>query len=229
MSEYHKIQSIFKRDMNSKQKTLIEGQWTLPEFEYLANNIWTFTEKVDGTNIRVIFKDWVITFGGRTEDAQIPAQLVARLNERFLPLAEKLAEMFEGGAVLYGEGYGAKIQKGGGNYRQDQDFVLFDVKCGEWWLQRADVEDIAGKLGIDVVPIIGEGTLHDAIAQAKIGIKSTWGDFQAEGIVARPKTELKTRSGHRLIAKIKCRDFVGSNAEVMGCATEKGNSDERIL
>ena len=28
---------------------------------------------------------------------------------------------------MYGEGYGAKIQKGGGNYRQDQDFVLFDV------------------------------------------------------------------------------------------------------
>lgn len=216
MSEYHKIQSIFKRDMNSKQKTLIEGQWTLPEFEYLANNIWTFTEKVDGTNIRVIFNDAVITFGGRTEDAQIPAQLVARLNERFLPLAEKLAEMFEGGAVLYGEGYGAKIQKCGGNYRQDQDFVLFDVKCGEWWLQRADVEDIAGKLGIDVVPIIGEGTLHDAIAQAKTGIKSTWGDFQAEGIVARPKTELKTRSGHRLIAKIKCRDFVGSNIALSG-------------
>lgn len=211
MSEYHKIQSIFKRDMSSKQKTLIEGQWTLPEFEYLANNIWTFTEKVDGTNIRVIFNDGVITFGGRAEDAQIPAQLITRLNERFLPLAEKLAEMFEGGVVLYGEGYGAKIQKGGGNYRQDQDFVLFDVAVGTWLLRRTDVQDIATKLGIEVVPIIGEGTLHDAVAQAKAGIKSTWGDFQAEGIVARPKTELKTRSGHRLIAKIKCRDFVGSN------------------
>jgi hypothetical protein len=213
MSEYHKIQSIFKRDMISKKKTLIEGQWTLPEFEYLANNIWTFTEKVDGTNIRVIFKDGVVTFGGRTEDAQIPAQLVTRLNERFLPLAEKLSEMFDGGAVLYGEGYGAKIQKGGGNYRTDQDFVLFDVAVGAWWLQRADVENVATKLGIDVVPVIGEGTLHDAVAQAKAGITSTWGDFQAEGIVARPKTELKTRSGHRIIAKIKCRDFVGPNVK----------------
>lgn len=211
MSEYHKIQSIFKRDMTSRQKTLIEGQWTLPEFEYLANNIWTFTEKVDGTNIRIIFKDGVITFGGRTDDAKIPAKLLERLNERFLPMAMKLAEVFEGGAVLYGEGYGAKIQKGGENYRPDQDFVLFDVAVGHWWLQRADVENVAHKLGLDVVPIIGEGTLHDAVAQAKVGIVSKLGDFQAEGIVARPKTELKTRSGHRLIAKIKCRDFVGSN------------------
>lgn len=194
--------------MTSKRKTLIVGDWTLPEFEYLAGNQWVFTEKVDGTNIRVIFCDGKVTFGGRTEDAQIPAQLVTRLNERFLPLAAKLAEVFpDGSAVLYGEGYGAKIQKGGGNYRADQDFVMFDVKCGDWWLQRADVEDVAGKLGIDVVPIIGEGTLHDAVARAKSGIPSTWGAFQAEGIVARPKTELKTRAGHRLIAKIKCRDF----------------------
>jgi ATP-dependent RNA circularization protein (DNA/RNA ligase family) len=195
--------------MFSKRKTLIEGEWTLPEFEYLAGNVWTFTEKVDGTNIRVIFKEGSITFGGRTEDAQIPAQLVGRLNERFLPLAEKLAEVFpDGAAVLYGEGYGAKIQKGGGNYRQDQDFVLFDVRVGQWWLQRADVGDVAQKLGLDAVPVIGEGTLHDAVAWAKRGIRSTWGDFEAEGIVARPKTELMTRSGHRLVAKIKCRDFV---------------------
>jgi hypothetical protein len=208
MSEYHKIQSIYKRDMTSKRKTLIEGEWTLPEFEYLAGNVWTFTEKVDGTNIRAIFNDGGITFGGRTDAAQIPAQLVARLNERFLPLAAKLGEMFlDVPTVLYGEGYGAKIQKIGSNYRSDQDFVLFDVRVGKWWLQRADVNDVAQKLGIDVVPVIGEGTLRDAVAWAKRGIRSTWGDFEAEGIVARPKTELMTRSGHRLIAKIKCRDF----------------------
>ena len=208
MTEYHKIQSIFKRDLTSKRKTMIEGDWTLPEFEYLAGNAWTFTEKVDGTNIRVVFKDRGVTFGGRNDDSHIPAKLVERLNERFLPLAAKLGEVFpDGAAVLYGEGYGAKIQKGGGNYRADQDFVLFDVRVGQWWLQRADVHDVAQKLGIDMVPVIGEGTLHDVVAWAKRGIRSTWGDFEAEGIVARPKTELMTRAGQRLVAKIKCRDF----------------------
>lgn len=209
MTEYHKIQSIFKRDMASARKTLIEGQWTTPEFEYLASNTWTFTEKVDGTNIRVVFDGGGVVFGGRTDAAQIPAQLVGRLNERFLPMLGGLmgTTFPDGQAVLYGEGYGAKIQKGGGNYRPDQDFVLFDVRVGQWWLQRADVEDVAQKLGLDVVPVIGEGTLHDAVKWAKRGIVSTWGIFEAEGIVARPKTELSTRSGHRVIAKIKCRDF----------------------
>lgn len=208
MTEYHKIQTLFKRDMESPRKTLIEGDWTLPEFEFLANSPWTFTEKVDGTNIRVNYKYATVAYGGRTDAAHIPAPLVARLNERFLPLVQTLGEIFPGdGAVLYGEGYGAKIQKGGGNYRADQDFVLFDVKCGDLWLQRHDVEDIAQKLGIDVVPIIGEGTLHEAVTWAKQGIRSTWGDFQAEGIVARPKVELMTRRGQRIITKIKCRDF----------------------
>lgn len=207
MNEYHKIQTLFKRDMDRGGKTLLEGQWTLPEFEYLANNQWVFTEKVDGTNIRVMLKDGAVTFGGKTDSAQIPAQLVTRLNERFLPLATTMLDIFTGDACLYGEGYGAKIQKGGGNYRQDQDFVLFDVKCGDWWLQRDNVEYVARKLGIDVVPIIGKGTLHAAVAWAKEGITSSWGPFQAEGIVARPKVELKTRNGSRIITKIKCRDF----------------------
>jgi len=206
MSEYHKIQSIFKRDMGSPKKTLIEGDWSLPEFEYLANNRWVFTEKVDGTNIRVMVNGGV-NFGGRTDAAQIPATLFSRLNELFIPMTAALNQKFPEGAVLYGEGYGAKIQKGGGNYRPDQDFVLFDVKVGDWWLQREAIEDVALALGLDSVPVIGEGTLWDAVDLAKKGMRSEWGYFESEGIVARPKTELKTRSGHRIIAKIKCRDF----------------------
>ena len=54
MNEYHKIQTVFKRDMQKNGKTLLEGHWTLPEFEYLSVNIWSWSEKVDGTNIRVM-------------------------------------------------------------------------------------------------------------------------------------------------------------------------------
>lgn len=210
MSEYHKINTLFKRDMTSPKKSLIEGEWTCPEFGYLANNEWAFTEKVDGMNIRVVVGvDGSVTFGGRTDAAQIPANLVQRLQERFLvvTMREKLVEVFPDGAVLYGEGYGAKIQKGGDNYRSDQDFVLFDVRVGKWWLRRDDVEGVADELHIDVVPVIGVGTLHKAVEMAKEGIRSTWGDFQAEGIVARPVVELCSRSGGRIITKVKCRDF----------------------
>ena len=68
-TEYHKIQTIFKRDPKTNYKTLLMGEYSLPEFNYLANNIWQFTEKVDGTNIRIILNDEGLSFGGRTEKA----------------------------------------------------------------------------------------------------------------------------------------------------------------
>ena len=211
MKTYDKIQTVFKRDMSNNGKTLLMDQFSLPEFEFLQNVPWVFTEKVDGTNIRIMIEDGRVSFGGKTDNAQIPAPLVARLREVFDPMAGQLAEMFPSGGCLYGEGYGAKIQKGGENYNQSQDFVLFDVKVGDWWLQRADVEDVATKLGIRIVPIIGEGTIADLVEVTRKGITSTWGDFAAEGIVARPKVELRTRNNSRIITKLKSRDFLGSN------------------
>ena len=211
MREYDKIDTCYKRDPENL-KRLIEGDWANPAFGYLANNRWVFTEKVDGTNIRVMIpgKERApdfdrVALGGKTDNASIPATLVDVLRKKFEQ--DKLYEMFPDGACLYGEGYGAKIQKGGGNYRQDQSFVLFDVLIGGFWLERHNIEDIAQKLGLDVVPIINKGALHDMVQMARMGFTSSWGKFTAEGIVARPEVELKDRSGKRIITKIKHRDF----------------------
>ncbi len=208
MKEYHKIQTVYERDPATNHKTLLEGEFSLPAFEYLQGNMWTFTEKVDGMNIRVMWDGKAVKFGGKTDNAQLPPFLLSKLEAMFHNTA-LLTEVFgvKGEVCLYGEGYGAKIQKGGGNYREDQSFVLFDVKAGDWWLQREDVEDVAIKLEIDTVPIISTGNLYCMTEMARLGFESQWGDFRAEGIVARPETELKTRSGHRVITKIKCRDF----------------------
>ena len=208
MKEYHKIQTVFKRDMGNNGKSLLLDQFSIPEFEYLKDCQWQFTEKVDGTNIRAMCDSpTCVSFGGKTDNASIPAPLVARLREVFDPQAEKISEMFPGGVCLYGEGYGPKIQKGGGNYGSIQDFVLFDIKVGPWWLERHNVEAIAAQLGLRVVPIIGYGTIGEMVEFVRKGITSTWGPFEAEGIVARPTAELLTRGGHRIITKLKMRDF----------------------
>lgn len=208
MKEYHKIPTVFSRDPETKYKTLIEGQFATPELQYLQNNTWVFTEKVDGTNIRVKFENKQIIFGGKTDKAQLQSSLVKKLNEIFLTQKETFVELFNDAEVcLFGEGYGPKIQKGGGNYRSDQSYVLFDIRIGEWWLQRKDVEDIGRKLGIDVVPVIGDGTLWEMVKKARNKFNSVWGDFLAEGIVARPKIELTARNGKRIITKIKYKDF----------------------
>ena len=86
-------------------------------------------------------------------------------------------------------------------------FVLFDVKVGPWWLSRESVEDVATKLAIPTAPVIGEGDIAQLVETVRAGITSQWGDFEAEGIVARPKVELFNRAGHRIITKLKTRDF----------------------
>ena len=207
MKEYHKIQTVFKRDPDTKFKTLLDGEFSIPEFEYLQACPWVFTEKVDGTNIRVMFDGQNVTFGGKSDNAQIPASLVKALERGFLGQSDQFAEAFPDGACFYGEGYGAKIQKGGGNYRSDQSFVLFDVRVGQWWLQRKDVEQIGRDFGCGHVPWLGTGTLSDMVTMVKEGFHSTWGPFAAEGIVARPAVELVARNGDRVIAKVKGRDF----------------------
>jgi len=207
MKEYHKIQSIFKRD--DKTHKFLDGIWALPEFEYLKNNQWEFTEKIDGTNIRVGWDGENITYGGRTDNAQIPTFLLTRLQELFTP--EKLriaigAEPID--TMLCGEGFGAKIQKGGGNYIPNGvDFILFDVLISGWWLRRNDVRGIAESLGIRLVPIVGYGSIGEAIEIVRSGYNSSFGDFNAEGLVLRPTTELFTRHGQRIITKLKTKDF----------------------
>ena len=216
MKEYHKIQTVFKRDPANRNKTLLEGDFSLPEFKYLNNNQWVFTEKVDGTNIRIQIVDKNIVFGGKTDNAQIPAFLVQKLSERFCTVEQKqkLIEAFPDGGCLYGEGYGLKIQKVGSLYIPNGvDFVLFDVKVGDWWLERGSVEKVGSSLDVPVVPIIGRGTLNDMVNLARKGFQSQWGEFSAEGIVARPEVELKTRSGHRIITKIKHKDFLTTQQE----------------
>lgn len=206
MNEYPKIQTVFKRNPDTRMKTLLEGQYSLPEFEYLARNRWIFTEKVDGTNIRILWNGTNIAFGGKTANAQIPAILLNVLNDTFLPQRDTFVAKFPDPVCLYGEGYGANIQSGG-VYRRDQSFVLFDVQVGSWWLQDDDVSDVAKTFGLDRVPIIDQGPLSAMIDMVANGFKSAWGDFMAEGIVARPAMQLFNRKGDRIITKIKYKDF----------------------
>lgn len=112
-------------------------------------------------------------------------------------------------AVLYGEGYGAGIQKGG-TYRPDKSFILFDVMVdGKWWLDRESTYDIAAKLGVDVVPYLGRMTLDQIVEHVRSPFYSKLGTAVAEGIVARPIEPLFDRKGERIIIKLKTKDFIG--------------------
>jgi hypothetical protein len=231
MSEYHKIETLYER--NPETFKVLPG--VLKNRTYGLLKSWVWTEKIDGTNIRVIWNPFVaqcghiisakdqalcqscgakidellagkLRFGGKTDNAQIHADLIRYLYETISP--ESLRAIFpENDAVLYGEGYGAGIQKGGG-YSPTKKFILFDVLVdGEWWLSDENMRDVASKLHVDAVPIVGDMTLEDATALVQVGFISALGDIPAEGLVGRPAEALFDKKGHRLIVKLKTKDF----------------------
>lgn len=213
MKEYIKIETVFERDMDGSKK-LIEGKFREEAVEFTRNLLWEWTEKIDGTNIGVVWDGHSVSFQGRTERAQIPASLVSRLNELFG--GETNEELFEQKfgsmkVILFGEGFGNKIQKVGSQYIPDSvDYILFDVYLPDQdlWLKRDAVEDIAKAFGIRVVPLIFRGTIDDAVRFVKSKPVSTIGTAPMEGVVGRPRVELRDRMGKRLIVKVKTKDFM---------------------
>lgn len=185
---------------------------------------------------------WAVRFYGRTEKAQMPTFLLEHLQKTFT--LEKMRALWRckkscdecGGEgwtdatdvgrvfcskldpypiVLYGEGYGARIQKGGGDYRHDGDVSLrlFDVLIGGIWLRRTDVEDVARQLGVEPVPLITPVMSTDEIIEL---VRTGFGSYvagmegtarMAEGVVAFTDPPLFNSRGQRLMWKLKSKDF----------------------
>ena len=212
MKEYRKIETIYARDTEGTKK-LMEGIYRNETIEFLSKCQWEWTEKVDGTNVRIRWDGHKVEFGGRTDKAQIPAPLVNKLNEYFG--GEENAQLFEQTfgdreVIIFGEGYGAKIQSGG-DYTDGQsvDFIMFDLLIGENYQPRNSVFECAKTFGVKTVPAVGCGTLEEAVEFVKSHPMSTLGNkkHEMEGVVCRPLVELNDRCHNRVIVKIKWEDF----------------------
>lgn len=223
MKSYPKIETLFKRNEDTFKVT---DQVRCPEFENIKS--WLITEKIDGTNIRIILdKDYDLGdgttgeglfFRGRTDKAQMPSFLLEELKRMFS--LHEMQRYFERSrqVCLYGEGYGARIQKGGGNYREGVSFRLIDVWIDGWWLRWDDVEEIATQLEIKTVPNIGIMSLSDAVIlinntenyviNSRVAIEeNNRNDVSAEGIVARSHPLVLFRNGNPVVWKLKAKDF----------------------
>lgn len=209
MQEYPKIQTLFTR--NSENPKLINvGQWATPEFNLLKNIQWELTEKVDGTNIRIIITDNMVEYRGRTDEANLNKELVSKLDSLILPKINQYREQFPHGVTLYGEGFGKNIQKVGKLYSEDFDFILFDAKVGDFWLRRYTLEDISKSFELKIVPILlVVDDLKDAVEYVKKKPKSTLGDLYMEGVILKPAVDLFDRFGKRIVSKLKYRDLTG--------------------
>ena len=179
--------------------------------------------------------EYLVRFAGKTDNAQIPKQLLEHMQTKFTDdkIYESLGlkkfisvdEFAEHGWLtngrpdatlppmytIYGEGYGEGIQSGGWYISDGVDFIVFDVKVNNMYLKTDSRDEIAKKLGADVVPFIGDFTIYEAINYVMHGFRSRIAQHpevkMAEGLVLRTKLGLRNRRGERLIVKIKYEDF----------------------
>lgn len=214
---YTKINTLYKRD---EKGNIVIGDFSLPEFKYLYNNKWLAFEKVDGTNMSFYWDGHEMQIHGKSENASIPSTLMDTM--KTILTKEKLAEVFsikydENGKEvpfmvrIYGEGYGAKIQKCGGSYiKGGNDFRVFDIKINGFWLDWDNVVDITNQLGLKTVEPFGEMTLEEAEKMVIGGFKSPIAEnkeLDAEGLVLRPTVQLFNRKNERIMVKIKTCDY----------------------
>lgn len=213
MTKYEKIQTLWKRDPDNKF-VIMPGEYSQDEFCNIT--FWEVSEKVDGMNIRVIYDEDGVRFAGRTDKAQLPKRLSEVLAETFT--VEKMAKMFglwrmmdrKKEVVLYGEGYGAKIQKGGGDYLDDQGFILYDILIDGMWLTGESVTEIAGELGIKRVPIVGTlpiWQIEEFVQSKPRSLIARKLSRMMEGVVCRSDPLVLDRRGKRVIFKLKVKDY----------------------
>lgn len=220
MERYGKTPGPFKR--SPKSNKIIFGEWSDPILEYLQDANFIFTEKLDGTNMRLIYHPEHTTTTDGFDSIHHPARLELRGRSDAAAVHPRLREWVEGLDIepfvkafsdnqvcIYGEGVGDGIQNGGPQYGHTH-FRAFGIKGSRGWLSHQVTREILTHgLNLDQVPWVTIKTLNQGIKIIQAGLASQFGDgkFMAEGMVGLPLVLIYTPNQERIIVKIKHRDF----------------------
>lgn len=205
MKEYQKIESLYKFDSEIKR---FRREFYNPIVEYLKDCKWYGTEKIDGTNIRILWNGHGFEFGGRTDNAEIPKALMKVLNDKFDYEMEVTFEQKFGQkeVMLFVEGYAGKIN--GGVYSGDENIIGFDIMIGDIYLDKLVSFEIFRELGIDVVPLLGFNNLQECVDYVNTFKQSiVQPESKIEGLVCFPAQRIYDHMGNRIIVKIKNKDL----------------------
>lgn len=205
MKEYQKIESLYKFDSSIKK---FRREFYNPIVEYLANCEWYATEKIDGTNVRILWNGHHFEFGARTDDGDLPKALRELLEKTFNYEMEILFEQKFGEkeVMLFMEGYAGKIQNG--TYSGPESLIGFDVMIGDIYLDKAVSLQIFRELGLKPVPLMSFPNIYECIDYVYHNTQSIiQPESKIEGLVCCPVKRIYDHMGNRIIVKIKNKDL----------------------
>lgn len=209
MKEYHKIETLFRFNNDTKKYT---NEFYNKNVEILKDNQWLFTEKIDGTNLRIYWNGHKLQYGGRTNNAQFSKQQIDYILENLID--EDIETIFEQKfqdveVYVFGELFGVKIQNGG-LYTEGQGiaFRVFDIEVDGIMLTYDSMVVLATELSYDYVPLACIGTIEEGIKYVMTHDISIFSSAKLEGVVGKPIGDFRDRLGKRIVVKIKKRDLL---------------------
>lgn len=221
---YHHIEAPTIQDEKygkqfKKRKLIVpaEGQdeaYRSPLLAYLSELTWVYSRKVDGENIRIQWDGEQALWNGKSNAFQCSAEFTEYMNNTFLE--EIFEEKFGRDKVvtLFGEKMGPKTQGNELGLKKDK-VILYDVNINGTWLSGEGVSEIAEYFNVDTVFDYMERhsfgpamNLREMIEACANGEFKDW-----EGIVATPLVEMRDQGGHRVVTKIKNRDYLRNGGE----------------
>lgn len=197
--------------VNPKEHPAQKKIYREPELEYLSKNLWAYKRKLNGENMRVLWNGEQAIWNGKTNDFQTNDETTEYMNATFVE--EIFEEKFgrEKQVLFFGERM-APDSQGNELKLEKVEFVLFDVKIGDTWLEPENLRAVAKYFNIrtcyDFMRAKDEKKNYIDTLENLINAV-TRGDFKEwEGIVASPVIGLYNRKGERLICKIKNHDYL---------------------
>jgi len=214
-TKFTKYSSPFKKD-DKFNNTVVLSQ-------ILPVGRWIKTEKIDGTNIRIILTkpdedgNREVLIGSRklilNPDDKGSKQYMDCIADVNL---NKLKEYFKdvnSTVIIYGEGYGAGVQTGV-MYSPTKNFRVFDIRIGLAYQDFEYIEKVCINNQLNLVPVLGEVSCitYDecitSLAKFDNTLINDGTGGKPEGIVYKFEPVLLNKYGERLIFKVKFKDFV---------------------
>lgn len=184
---------------------------------------WIKTEKIDGTNIRIIITkpkedgSRELLIGSRklilNEEDKGSKQYLDCLKDINM---NKLLEYFkdvDSTIIIYGEGYGAGVQKGG-IYSKEKNYRVFDIRIGRAYQDFKYVKKVCINNQLNLVPIVSvvdKINYQECLESLRCFENTLINDGDGgipEGLVYKFEPVLLNKYGERLIFKIKRKDFI---------------------
>lgn len=232
---YTKILAPFCRD-NAKSKFVNTHKWSRPDFEALQDIEWHWTQKIDGTNLNIVWDGERISYKGHTDKTQWNERSKALIENTFCtPEAETIFEELYGtqSVVVSMELVSKDFNQNYGH--PDGHFYVYDVRNGntnKYWNREAVTSFVnafdSSREVLEEVAELFVGSIRDAVEYVKLAKKwnqnfeeidylsqdGIWwkvhnllGKYPLEGIVGRPPIELYNSKDERVICKVKCCDY----------------------